>query len=174
MGGTDKGLLSLLGKPMIEHVIDRLRPQVDELLVNANQNLETYSSLGCRVVPDTMPGFAGPLAGLQAGLMAARHELVATVPCDSPFLPADLIARLKTELLAQNSQLAVAVTHNQPQPVFCLCHRDILPLLTRFLQQDGRKISDWHSMLNIAAVNFDDQADAFMNINTPQDLNAAR
>ncbi len=114
MGGVDKGLKVLRGRPMVAWVIERFAPQVDEILVNANQNLETYSAFGYRVIPDTITGFAGPLAGLHRGLSEARHELVATAPCDSPFLPADLIQRLRGALDATSSVIAVAKTGTNP------------------------------------------------------------
>jgi molybdopterin-guanine dinucleotide biosynthesis protein A len=174
MGGMDKGLVEFRGRPMVETVIERFRPQVDELLINANRNAEVYASFGYRVMPDAMPDFPGPLAGLQTGLMSASHELVATVPCDSPFLPNDLIARLRTALDVDDAQLAVAVTQGQAQPVFCLCRRDVLLHLTAFLQQGGRKIDAWYATLKVVEVNFDDEADAFANINTPQELNAVK
>lgn len=174
MGSVDKGLVPLHDKPMVAHVAERFAPQVDELLINANQNLEEYGRLGYRVISDTLSGYAGPLAGLQSGLMAASHELVATVPCDSPFLPHDLIARLKSALQAYDAELAVAVTYGQPHPVFCLCRRDVLPHLTDFLDRGGRKIDAWYASLIVAEVNFDDEAEAFMNINTLQELKAAQ
>ena len=100
MGGIDKGLQELRGRPMAQWVVERLAPQVDELLINANQNGERYAAFGHRIVPDQIPDFAGPLAGLHAALSAAAHPLVATAPCDSPFLPADLIIRLHAALTA--------------------------------------------------------------------------
>ena len=106
MGGVDKGLQPLRGMPMVAWAIARLKPQVDEIVINANQNLELYAAFGFRVVPDEIGGFAGPLAGLHAGLSAATHPLAATVPCDSPFLPADLVSRLKNAL--KEKDLAVA------------------------------------------------------------------
>ncbi len=174
MGGVDKGLVHFRGHPMAKMVIERFAPQVDELLINANRNADTYASFGYRVIPDALPGFAGPLAGLQAGLMAATHELVASVPCDSPFLPDDLIARLQSALLAKNAQLAVAVAEGRAQPVFCLCRRDVLSQLTRFLQHGGRKMHAWHGSLNVVEVNFDHVAEAFSNINTSQELDAVK
>lgn len=170
MGGTDKGLQELRGQPMVHWVIERLAPQVDELLINANQNGERYAAFGHRVVPDQIPDFAGPLAGLHAALSAAAHPLVATAPCDSPFLPADLISRLFSALTAANADLAVARTFDQAHPVFCLCRRSVLPHLTEFLESGGRKIDRWYSTLNIVEVAFDDEADAFENINTREEL----
>lgn len=170
MGGTDKGLQELRGQPMVHWVIERLAPQVDELLINANQNGERYAAFGHRVVPDQIPDFAGPLAGLHAALSAATHPLVATAPCDSPFLPADLISRLFSALTAANADLAVAKTFDQAHPVFCLCQRSVLPHLTEFLESGGRKIDRWYSTLNIVEVAFDDEAEAFENINTRDEL----
>jgi molybdopterin-guanine dinucleotide biosynthesis protein A len=172
MGGVDKGLRELRGKPLVAWVLERLMPQVDEVLINANQNRDVYARFGHRVIADELGGYAGPLAGLQCALSAARHPLVATVPCDSPFLPADLVARLNAELQAQSAQLAVAKTGAQPHPVFCLCRRDVLPHLTQFLAGGGRKIDAWYATLRVAEVAFDDQPDAFSNINTPEELAA--
>ncbi len=172
MGGVDKGLSILRGRPMVAWVLERLAPQVGEILINANQNLGIYARFGYPVITDEIGGFAGPLAGLQCALSAARHPLVATVPCDSPFLPADLVARLATALQARQAQLAVARTGNQPHPVFCLCRRDVLPHLERFLAGGGRKIDAWYATLRVAEVAFDDEADAFSNINTPEELSA--
>ena len=171
MGGVDKGLQLLHDKPMVEHVIGRLAPQVDEILINANQNLEAYARFGYRVVPDAIGGFAGPLAGLHAGLGAAQHPFALTVPCDSPFLPADLFSRLKNEL--HEKDLAVAKTGDQPHPVFSLVRVSVLEHLSRFLSAGGRKIDAWYSTLNIIEVPFDDEADAFRNINTREELNNA-
>ena len=118
MGGVDKGLVMLDGRPMVARVLERLRPQVADVLINANQNAERYAEFGYPVVRDAVGGFAGPLAGLHAGLAQLRHEYAATVPCDSPFLPADLIARLGAGLSARvGAQLAVAKTFDQPHPV---------------------------------------------------------
>jgi molybdenum cofactor guanylyltransferase len=170
MGGIDKGLKLLRGKPMVQWVIERLEPQVDELLINANQNLEIYEHLGYRVIPDEVGGFAGPLAGLQRGLTEAEHPLVATVPCDSPFLPLDLIARLYAALTREDARIAVAKTGDQPHPVFCLCRTGVREDLAAFLAAGGRKIDAWYARLEVIEVPFDDQAEAFTNINTPGEL----
>lgn len=170
MGGIDKGLQELRGRPMVAWVVERLVPQVDELLINANQNSERYAAFGHRVVPDQIPDFAGPLAGLHAALSAAAHPLVATAPCDSPFLPADLISRLFSALTATDADLAVARTFDQPHPVFCLCKREVLPHLTEFLESGGRKIDRWYATLKVVEVAFDDEAEAFENINTKEEL----
>jgi molybdopterin-guanine dinucleotide biosynthesis protein A len=173
MGGVDKGLVELDGKPMIAHVLDRLVPQVAEVLINANQNTSQYAAFGHAVVADAVGGFAGPLAGLHAGMQQAKRSLVATVPCDSPFLPHDLIARLANGLRSRDAQLAVARTFDQPHPVFCLVRRDVLPHLAHFLESGGRKIDAWYKTLVVAEIGFDDNADAFRNINTRDELRDA-
>lgn len=172
MGGVDKGLLPFRGRPLVVHVLERLRPQVDELLVNANRETDTYARFGCPVIADAIGGYAGPLAGLHSGLSAARNELVVTVPCDSPLLPADLVVRLLQALQRADADLAVARTGDQPHPVFCLCRRALLPNLTAYLEAGGRKIDAWYASLKTVEVPFDDEADAFANINTPQELSS--
>jgi molybdopterin-guanine dinucleotide biosynthesis protein A len=171
MGGVDKGLQPLRGKPMVVWAIARLKPQVEEIVINANQNLAVYAAFGYRVVPDEIGGFAGPLAGLHAGLSAATHPLAATVPCDSPFLPADLVERLK-EALGGND-LAVAKTGEQAHPVFVLLKTSLRKNLETFLQGGGRKIDAWYASLKAVEVPFDDEADAFRNINTLEELGKA-
>jgi len=172
MGGVDKGLKVLRGKPMVAWVLERFAPQVKEVLINANQNLERYAALGHRVIPDEIAGYAGPLAGLHRGLTEAAHALVATVPCDSPFLPSDLIQRLRGAINNTESDVAVAKTGDQPHPVFCLCRKSVLPGLTKFLAGGGRKIDAWYAKLKVVEVPFDDQPGAFSNINTEDELRA--
>jgi len=171
MGGVDKGLQPLHGKPMVEWVLARLRPQVSEILINANQNAERYAAFGHRVVPDAIGGYAGPLAGLHAGLKAAKHPLVATVPCDSPFLPEDLVQRLTSFL--KDNDLAVAKTGEQAHPVFVLTKKSISKNLEGFLSSGGRKVDAWYASLKVVEVSFDDEADAFRNINTLEELKGA-
>jgi molybdopterin-guanine dinucleotide biosynthesis protein A len=173
MGNIDKGLVLLQGEPMIRKVIERLVVQVDEILINANRNLEQYEAFGHPVVRDRVEGFAGPLAGLHAGLMRAQHPLVVTVPCDSPFLPLDLVTRLLQGLADGDGDLAVARTFDQPHPVFALVRQGVLPHLTSFLEGGGRKIDAWYASLKAIEVSFDDEADAFRNINTADELKDA-
>ena len=170
MGSVDKGLVLLHGRPMVQHALERFAPQVDELMINANQNAEKYAAFGFPVIPDAIGGFVGPLAGLHVGLTHATQPLVATVPCDSPFLPADLVGRLLTALQTADAELAVARTFDQPHPVFALVRRSVLPHLTRFLESGGRKIDAWYATLKVIEVAFDDEANAFRNINTVDEL----
>jgi molybdopterin-guanine dinucleotide biosynthesis protein A len=175
MGSVDKGLVPLSGKPMVAHVIERLGPQVGALMINANQNHDTYAAYGLPVWPDALPDFAGPLAGLQTGLAHCSTPYLVTAPCDSPFLPLDLVARLAQARSAQDADLAVAVTGagdtRQPHPVFCLARTALLPHLTAFLEGGGRKVDRWYCSLKVAEVLFEDEA-AFRNINTRDELRA--
>lgn len=173
MGGVDKGLQLFRGRALIDFVIERLRPQVTELLINANQNQQRYESYGYRVVGDLFPDYAGPLAGLHSALSAASHDLVLTVPCDSPFLPIDLADRMEHARRAQTADVAVARTGHQAHPVFCLVRKKLLPHLTDFLDGGGRKIDAWYADLNVVEVAFDDQPEAFTNFNTLAEMFAA-
>jgi molybdenum cofactor guanylyltransferase len=170
IGERDKGLVEFRGKAMIAHIRERFAPQVDELLINANRNIESYAQFGQRVISDTIDGHAGPLAGLEAGLTYARHDLLACVPCDSPRLPTDLVERLHNALQTERADVAVAKTGAQAHPVFCLMRRTVHAHLRAFLTSGGRKVDAWYASLRFAEVSFDDEADAFANINTLDEL----
>ena len=170
MGSVDKGLQLFKAKPMVAHVLARFEPQVDEILINANRSIDEYTAFGHRVIPDAIDGFAGPLAGLHIGMTHATHPLVATVPCDSPFLPMNLIARLTAAMQQSDADLAVAKTFDQPHPVFCLVKTSLAPHLHTFLESGQRKIDKWYATLNVVEVAFDDQEAAFSNINTVEEL----
>jgi molybdopterin-guanine dinucleotide biosynthesis protein A len=172
MGGVDKGLQSIAGQPLVKWVLSRFAPQVDEVLINANQNMSVYEGFGYRVIPDAVAGFAGPLAGLERALAMAAHDLVVTAPCDSPLLPADLVVRLYTGLRDRGAELAVARTGAQAHPVFCLCRRALHANLSTFLARGGRKIDAWYASFKVIEIAFDDNPDAFSNINTAEELRA--
>lgn len=167
----DKGLQLFRGQPMIAQVIARLRPQVGPLLINANGDPARFAGLGLPVLPDRLPEHPGPLAGLHAGLHALRTPRLVTVPCDSPFLPLDLVARLAAALDASGAQVAVARTGAQPHPVFLMTDATVLPTLDAFLASGRRRIDAWYGALAHVLVDFDDEA-AFRNINTPEELRA--
>jgi molybdopterin molybdotransferase len=173
MGHRDKGLVAFRARPMVAHVIDRLLPQVDRVLVNANRNVETYAAFGHPVVADAVAGFAGPLAGLECALGASGTAWVATVPCDAPLLPLDLVARLRAAAEATNADVAVATVGGRREPVFCLCRRSLREHLRRFLDAGGRRVDDWLLRLALVEVPFDDEPEGFCNINTPDDLREA-
>ena len=177
MGQVDKGLQNFNGMPMAQHVAMRLSPQVGELIINANQHLATYQAFGAIVCPDLIEGFVGPLAGLHAGLTHCKTDYLISAPCDSPFLPSNLVERLSAALLINDADLAVATTteiengieRKQAHPVFSLMKASLLPHLSQFLQEGGRKVNAWYASLHVAEVNFEDNA-AFRNINTLDEL----
>jgi len=170
MGGIDKGLVSLKGQPMVKHVIQRLSPQVGKILINANREIERYQSLGFTVVSDEINDLAGPLAGLHAGMKAAKTEFIMSVPCDSPLLPNDLSQRLITALKSQNADITVAKTGEQHHPVFCLCRTSLAQDLEAYLNAGGRKVDEWQKKHAYVEVSFDDNPLAFSNVNTPEEL----
>jgi molybdopterin-guanine dinucleotide biosynthesis protein A len=170
MGGVDKGLQAFRGKRLVDHVYERLVPQVGGVIINANQNQDAYRTFGVRVVSDAIGGFAGPLAGFHAGLSVSKRPFLASAPCDSPFLPEDLVARLYARIDETGAELAVAKTGDQPHPVFSLMRRGVLDHLSDYLKGGGRKIDAWYATLNVVEVPFDDEAEAFSNINTLDEL----
>lgn len=171
MDSRDKGLVEFRGKAMVAHVIERLAPQVDSLMINANRSLLEYGVFGHPVISDEVSGFAGPLAGLHASLKHSVTPFIVTAPCDSPFLPMDLVARLYKALQENIAELAVAKTGDQAQPVFALYSATLLPSLTQFLESGGRKIDAWSSTHRVVEVSFADES-AFANINTIAELKA--
>lgn len=172
MGGADKGLVALDGRAMVAHVLARFAPQVSELLINANRNAEAYAGFGVPVVPDRVDGFVGPLAGLDAGLhgMSADCEWVVTCPCDSPFLPLDLVGRLLAAAVAAGADVAMARSEGQVQPVFLLAHRRTADSLWAYLAGGDRKIDRWVRGERHVIVDFDDCPEAFANFNTAEEL----
>jgi molybdopterin-guanine dinucleotide biosynthesis protein A len=170
MGGVDKGLQLLDGRPLIRHVAERLAPQVDRLLINANRSHEQYATLGYPLINDVISGFAGPLAGLHAALAAAETTLVATAPCDSPYLPLDLVDGLLAGLQAKGADLAIASAGGRIHPVFCLCRATLRDELEHYLQSGGRKVAMWCAEMGAVEVDFSNQPEAFSNFNTLADL----
>ena len=172
MGGADKGLVVLDGRPLVAHAIERLAPQVGALMLSANRNLAAYRSFGYPVLTDgsdAFLGYLGPLAGLRAGLAACQTDWLVCVPCDCPALPADLAARLSAA--TGNSSLAVASVDGRMQPTFQLCRRALLPALDAFLAAGKRKVGLWCLEQGAVEVAFPD-ANAFKNMNNPSDLAA--
>jgi molybdopterin-guanine dinucleotide biosynthesis protein A len=174
MGGIDKGLVPFLGKPLIEHAITRLTPQVATILINANRNHDRYAQYGHTVIADQHPDFAGPLAGFAAGLEHCKTEYLLSVPCDSPVFPLDLSERMLEAMIHTQSDLVYASSIDSSgaiwtQPVFCLMRRSVQQSLQEFLDQGGRKIDRWFEALPSSTVVFADEA-AFANTNTPEEL----
>ncbi|HVO07667.1 MAG TPA: molybdenum cofactor guanylyltransferase MobA [Burkholderiaceae bacterium] len=173
MGGVDKGLQNHRGVPLALHALLRLQPQVGEVMINANRNLAAYESMGVPVWPDVQADFAGPLAGMLVGLERCETPYLATVPCDTPNFPLDLVDRLAQALEAEGAELAMAATREDglvmPQPVFCLLKAELLESLVKFLHGGQRKIDRWSAQHRVATVVFDD-ASAFDNANTIEEL----
>jgi len=170
MGGCDKGLLPLAGRPLVEYLLTALAGQVEERLINANRNLAAYGAYGVAVIPDLRADYAGPLAGIAAGLQRARHDLLLTVPCDGPRLPADLAARLRDGLMRANALACIAHDGQRPQPTYALLHRSLLPGIEAALARGEYRLQSWLASVQSCPVDFSDQAAAFLNINTPEEL----
>ncbi len=171
MGGADKGLLDYQGRPLVAHVIARLAPQVDHLLISANRNPEIYASFGYPLVSDAQPDYPGPLAGLAAGLAVCPTEWLVCVPCDCPALPLDLVKRLLVAAQDRSVTIAVATTGGRMQPTFQLCRRSLLPALLAFLSSGERRVGDWCRTQVAIEVEFVDTS-AFRNLNSPDELAA--
>lgn len=172
MGGGDKGLTELAGKPLIEYALARLAPQVDALIINANRNAARYADYGHPVVTDERQGFQGPLAGMASGLKASDTEFMVCAPCDSPLLPEDLVERLFRQLREQDAELSVAHNGERLQPVFTLMRAALADSLLAFLDGGGRKIDQWFQRHQLAVADFSDQPAAFSNVNSPEELDA--
>jgi molybdopterin-guanine dinucleotide biosynthesis protein A len=168
--GRDKGLIQVSGRPMISHVLDALAPQVGQVIINANRNLDEYRAFGLPVVTDASRDFLGPLAGIASGLAAARTEWVAITPCDSPLLAADCVGRL-VSACEDDARTDIAVAHDgeRIQPVFALIRRGLLEDLDAYLESGGRKIDLWYGQQRMQLVDFSDNPDNFLNINRRED-----
>ncbi|MDP9090030.1 MAG: molybdenum cofactor guanylyltransferase MobA [Pseudomonadota bacterium] len=173
MGGVDKGLQLHLGIPLALHTLNRLRPQVGALMVNANRNLAAYQAMGAPVWPDEITDFSGPLAGMLAGLAHCGTPYLATVPCDTPNFPLDFVARLAQGLDTNKAEMATVYTHEdgklRAQPVFCLMKTSLRDGLKTFIDSGERKTGLFAANHHSAKVVFDD-ATAFVNANTLSDL----
>jgi molybdenum cofactor guanylyltransferase len=184
MGGIEKALMPLGGRPMIAHVIERLRPQVDGLIVNANGDPARFDAFGLPVVPDLTDDFAGPLAGLLAGMEWVRKNRpdtgqVVTAACDTPFFPADLVARLSAAAEAAGADIAMASSGGQSHFVFALWPVALAGDLAGYLGEGRRKVQDWIERHSHTVVPFSPReiggaaVDPFFNVNTPDDLATA-
>ncbi|AUA59924.1 molybdenum cofactor guanylyltransferase [Achromobacter spanius] len=186
MAHQDKGLVLLHGAPMVAHVARRLAPQVGRLIISANRHAERYAQYGT-VVADGEPAlgdFQGPLVGVAAGLAAALNagsavastaddDWLVAVPCDTPFLPADLAARLIAEAASAQAPLAYAMAGGQRHAACMALRLSLLPDLRAYLLAGDRKVGLWQARVGGVAACFDDAPDAFMNVNTPEELAAA-
>ncbi len=185
MGFSEKALVDLAGRPMIEHVIDRMRPQVGRLVINANGEPARFAAFGLPVVADTLEGHAGPLAGLQAGLEWARREtpdarFVASAAADSPFLPSDLVARLHAAIEEAGASSAIAAAGGAWTPIAGVWSVALAEELNEALRQGVRAVHRFAAAQGSAVVDFPlveiggESIDPFFNVNTPEDLDKAR
>ncbi len=170
MHGQDKGLLKLNNSSLISLIIDRFEGQVGTILINANRNLDEYGQFKYPVISDTLSGYCGPLAGIASALQNCKTDYLVTVPCDSPFIPQDLVMRLAASMQEQQADISVAMTGERMQPVFSMIKTDLLASLQSYLSSGERKIDKWFSQHPLAETDFSDQPEAFMNINTPEQL----
>lgn len=174
MGGVDKALLPWQGRPLLAHVVERLRPQVGRLMLNANGDPDRFSAFGLTVFADSWPGQPGPLAGLLAGLAAADGaDWVATVPCDAPNLPTDLVTRLLAGVGGQAA--AIARQAGRAHPIFGLWRPALIGRLRDYLDRGERRVMGFADLVNAAVVGWpDDAGTAFANLNSPADLAEAQ
>jgi molybdopterin-guanine dinucleotide biosynthesis protein A len=168
MGGADKGLVEYKGRPLVEWLLAVLAPQVDDIVISANRNLERYAAYGRRVLPDTLPDFPGPLAGVLAAMQAVEADWLLVVPCDTPHLPADLALRLLGAAQLEGVPLAVAADDARTHHSCFIVRTDQRGNLADFLARGERAVRHWQARLASTAVGF--EAAAFANVNQPEDL----
>jgi molybdenum cofactor guanylyltransferase len=169
MGGIDKGLVELNGKPLIQHVIAAIEPQVGTLMINANRNHQTYAALGYPVVSDSLQDYQGPLAGFLAAMEAAQTADILTLPCDGPLLADDLVERLYQAREREQTDIAVAFDGKRLQPVYALIPTRLKASLQAYLDGGDRKIDLWYGQHRFAKADFSDIPATFVNINTPEE-----
>ena len=169
MGGEDKGLITLQGKPLIDYIVTALAPQVCNMMINANRNPVQYAACGLPVVADMLDDYPGPLAGMATGMQNTDKTFIVTVPCDSPFIPATLVETLYRALHDQQADISVAHDGARMQPVFAMLRCTLLPGLLAYLNEGGRKVETWYGQQRFALADFQDSPDTFLNLNTPED-----
>jgi molybdenum cofactor guanylyltransferase len=173
LGGQDKGLVRYQGKALIEHVLTRIKPQLDTIIINANRNQDVYARYGFPVISDEMRDFQGPLAGFASAMKFVSTDYILTLPCDGPSLPADLVERMLKQLnpcAAQTDCIAVAHDGIRIQPVYALIPVSLLESLENFLASGERKIDLWYAKHKNMLVDFSDNKVAFLNINYKEQL----
>ena len=168
MGGDDKGLVELNGEAMIKHTIDRIKPQVKEILINANRNQTRYAEFGFKVISDEHSGFLGPLAGMITAMGQTDADYLLVVPCDCPLLPLDLVPRMLAVIEAEKAEIAVASDGEYEQPVVLLLKPSLRDSMKAFLEAGERKVDFWYIKHHFVVATFADQPNAFVNVNTPE------
>jgi molybdenum cofactor guanylyltransferase len=169
MDGQDKGLITLHGRPMVDYIIRALQPQAGHILINANRNAEQYAAFGLPVIADMLGDYLGPLVGMASGMNATDTSYIVTAPCDSPFIPDNLVEMLCRALAENEADISVAHDGERMQPVFALLRCSLLPGLLAYLDEGGRKIDTWYGQQRLALADFSGSPDTFLNLNTPED-----
>ena len=170
MGGADKGLQLLHGKPLFQHIYERLRTQVEQISINANRNHAEYSADGLMVFADRIAGFQGPLSGILTALERADSDFVLFVPCDSPFFPDNLLEKLKSAVVFHGVSIAYAHDGEREHPTFCLMARSLKDKLADYLASGERRMLQFMRQNGAVSVDFSENKQAFTNINTLDDL----
>ncbi len=170
MGGEDKGLIEMNRVPMVKYVLDAITPQVGRVIINANRNYERYAAYGWPVIKDEFEGYHGPLAGMASSMRRVKTPYMVTAPCDSPFVPVDMVYRLYSELMDKKADISVAHDGKRIQPVFVLLRTSLLDSLLDFLNNGERKIDKWFERHTLAVTDFSDKPDTFININDRDEL----
>jgi molybdenum cofactor guanylyltransferase len=169
MGGKDKGLIEFDGQPLVAILIDRLEPQISNIMINANRNRERYLAFGYPVVSDQLDDYQGPLAGFACAMNAVDTDFILTLPCDGPLLASDYVTRFIASQVQTGAPICVADDGERLQPVHALIRIDLLSSLNAYLNSGDRKIDRWYAMHDFAHTDFSDCVDMFRNINTPSD-----
>lgn len=170
MGGADKGLIAWQGKPLAQHMLERLKPQVARTVIVANRNLDRYQAFGVRVLSDQQSGFLGPIAGLATALAICDTPYLVSVPCDTPNFPTDLVSRLQEGLEAAEADVAVTFDGEQRQFLFALYRRELADAAEAALSGGERAVWRWHERLKLTEVVFANAAAAFANFNSKNDV----
>ena len=166
----DKAFAELYGKPLVEYAIENLTAQVGNIIISANQSIDRFSKYGVSVLPDYIGNHYGPLAGIYSASLACKTDYILAVPCDTPFAPGDLAIRTLEKLTLHNAELCMAYDGNRIHPVFMLLRRELAPSILEYLYAGNRKTADWAMSHRYVVADFSDHAGAFININTPQEL----
>jgi len=171
MGGQDKGLLNVNGQAMIELIIEKISPQVNHLVINANRHIEQYEKFSYPVIcDDNSSDFHGPLAGILSALKNCTTQYLLAIPCDSPFFPDDLSNRLLSTLIKKNAEICVVHDGQRMQPVFSLINMNLQDSLQNYLDNGDRKIDLWYKQHHTVLADLSDYNDISLNINTPDEL----
>ncbi|MFV1997151.1 MAG: molybdenum cofactor guanylyltransferase MobA, partial [Acidiferrobacterales bacterium] len=172
MGGQDKGLVELWGRPLLDHVIGAVKHQVGEIVISANRNLDRYRAFDVPVLSDQIGESWGPLAGMATALRTVDTPYVLTVPCDTPCLPGNLVERMSRKLASGNADLCVAHDGQRLQNTIALLPCKLADDLESYLESGSRKVETWLRQHNMVEARFSDQANTFLNVNSVEQLEA--